>query len=198
MTQPTEPARSMDPERPLTSSVSEPESVVQENETDAAKILQLAAKVAELEDRNLRLFADFENFRRRAHRDLAMAEANAMAEVIAAILPVVDNLERAAKAAEGGPPTLTEGLSMLVRQAAGTFERLGVQSLPGEGATFDPTVHEAVGTVETTQWEPGTVAEVLARGYRLADRVIRPSLVRVAERAPEPPEAGEDPAGIAQ
>jgi molecular chaperone GrpE len=165
----------------------------------AAKAAEaVAARLAELEERHLRLLAEFENFRRRSAREMAAAGERAVGEAAAAFLPVLDNLERAEGAAAEAPAALREGIAMVLRQGREALGKLGLVAIPAAGEPFDPALHDAVGEVATDRVPPGHVAEVLRAGYRIGDRVVRPAMVRVAaapgadaDAAPEP--AGTDP-----
>lgn len=136
-------------------------------------------EVAELRDRHLRLLADFDNFRKRAERELEDRTRYMLAEPIRELLPVLDNLERAL-AAQGAEGDLLRGVEMIARQFLDVLRRFGVEPIPAVGAPFDPRRHEAVMSVESTDVAEPTVVEELQRGYVLRDRLLRPALVRVA------------------
>ncbi len=135
----------------------------------------------ELDQRYLRLAADFENFRRRKNQELADRSRYASEDAARALLPVLDNLRRAvAHAAEVGTEEFfVSGLELVVREFEGALEKLGVVPIEVEGQPFDPSLHEAIGSVEGGDVAVDTVADEVQRGYRLHDRVLRPSLVRV-------------------
>ena len=142
------------------------------------------AAAPEIDERYLRLAADFENFRRRKAQELADRTRYASEDAARALLPALDNLRRAvAHAAEEGPSELVSGLELVVREFDAALERLGVTPIPAAGEPFDPAVHEAIGGDESDQVEVDTVADEVQRGYRLHDRVLRPALVRVAHPA---------------
>ena len=106
------------------------------------------------------------------------------------MLPVVDNLERAIEhavsSAEGGSPgPIVDGVQLVLRQFATAFERLEVTPIEAMGQPFDPNLHEAISQLESDQ-PPGTIIQVLQRGYRSADRLLRPTLVVVAKAKAEP------------
>jgi molecular chaperone GrpE len=137
------------------------------------------------DERYLRLAADFENFRRRKNQELADRSRYASEDAARALLPVLDNLRRAvAHAAEAGTEEfLVSGLELVVREFEAALEKLGVVPIDAEGQPFDPSLHEAIGSVEGGDVEVDTVADEVQRGYRLHDRVLRPSLVRVMHPA---------------
>ena len=142
------------------------------------------AGLAELSARYTRLAADFENHRRRSARE-AVERSRYGAETAArALLPVLDNLRRAVDHAPADTPAgLLEGLHHTVRQFEDALASVGVVPIEAEGQPFDPSLHEAVMGEESADVEVDTVAADLQRGYRLHDRVLRPSMVKVAHPA---------------
>ena len=164
----------------------------------AARIAELEAQLAAAEkekkdnwDKYLRSVADLENYRKRTKRDIDDAKADTKSRVLKEILPVVDNLERAMAheaPGEGGGAVL-EGIKLVHRQFQTALERVEVTALDALGQPFDPNQHEAIGQEESDQ-PAGTIVKVLQTGYKLGDRLLRPSLVVVArpraQSAPEP------------
>jgi molecular chaperone GrpE len=143
----------------------------------------MRALLAERENRYLRLAADFDNFRRRKAQELADRARYGSEDAARALIPALDNLRRAVDhAPEGTEPAFLEGVRMVVRQFEEALASLGVTPIEAVGARFDPALHEAIAGVET-EVEHDTVLDELQRGYRLHDRVIRPSVVRVAHPA---------------
>ncbi len=144
----------------------------------------LAAKEAECQDlfqRLQRLQADFENYRRRVRREQEELVMYANEDLMKDLLPVLDNLERAVAAPAGGDVNAyLEGVSMICRQMKDSLSRRGLAEIQSVGHPFDPVQHHAVMQVEVEGVEENTVVEDLQKGYRLRDRVIRPSLVKVA------------------
>jgi molecular chaperone GrpE len=180
----------------LRSDNGEPDTAVE------ARIDELGARLREAEDRRLRQAADFENYKRRAERDRQEVLAYAATTVAERLLPVIDDAERAlAHVPEGTDEEWLRGLHLVVAKLRDVLASVGVEPIEALGARFDPRFHEAVGFVETTAQPEGTVVDDLRRGYRLRDRVLRPSVVRLArspaeaEPRPEPgPEPGPEPA----
>jgi molecular chaperone GrpE len=128
-----------------------------------------------------RLQAEFANYRKRAQRDQESLVARAGERVVKELLPVVDDLERALHAAEQHEEaTLEEGVRLVHRSLADLLRREGLQEIETEGQ-FDPHVHEALLSQPAEGAEAGAVIEVLQKGYRLGDRVLRPARVIVAE-----------------
>jgi molecular chaperone GrpE len=164
----------------------EPEVRVGDGEGEAGAAAEAsAATTAEPDERYLRLAADFENFRRRKNQELVDRSRYASEDAAKALLPVLDNLRRAvAHAAEAGTEEFfVSGLELVVREFEAALEKLGVVPIEAEGRPFDPALHEAIGGVEGGDVEVDTVVDEVQRGYRLHDRVLRPSLVRVVHPA---------------
>ncbi len=121
--------------------------------------------------------ADFQNFRRRNQTARADGYADGAREVIAALLPAIDNLERAIAAA-GEESPLLEGVRMTLNQLLDSLKKFGLEEIPAQGEAFDPELHHAV-MKEVTD-DPGKVLEVLQKGYRVKDRIIRYAMVKVS------------------
>ena len=145
-------------------------------------------RVAELErerdeylDSLQRLKAEFDNFRKRTARESAAQSARAGEALVKELLPVLDDLERALVAAEEHEEAkLEDGVRLVHRALADVLARAGVSEIETAGV-FDPHVHEALLAQPVDGAEPGSVVEVLQKGYRLGDRVLRPARVVVAE-----------------
>jgi molecular chaperone GrpE len=128
-----------------------------------------------------RVQADFENYRKRAARDQERLVAHAHERLVRELLPVLDDLERTLEAAERHEEAaLVDGVKLVERSLRTTLEKEGLVEIETD-SVFDPHVHEAVLTQAREGAEPGAVLEVLQRGYRLGDRVVRPARVIVAE-----------------
>jgi molecular chaperone GrpE len=136
---------------------------------DAARYLELAQRTQ----------AEFENFRKRATRDIAQAGQRAKANLVRELLPVVDNLERALATANPEEDHLAEGVRLVHVELINTLERNGIQAFDPAGEQFDPTVHEAISMREGENGS-GIVLDVVEKGYRLGDNVIRPARVVVS------------------
>ena len=162
------------------------------NDVQHARIaeLEIALKASDKDrkdnwDKYLRAVADLENGRKRAKRDVDDAKAESRAKVLKEMLPVVDNLERAVEHAgtdaAGDSKALVDGIRLVLRQFTQAFERLDVSSVDAMGQPFDPNLHEAISQQETDEHPPGTIVQVLQRGYRAGERLLRPALVVVAK-----------------
>lgn len=141
---------------------------------------KLKADMAQLTDVKLRLAAEYDNFRKRSQREKDAIYSDATASTVTALLPVIDNVERALAAQNASAEDMRKGVEMINTQALQVFEKLGVASFGAVGEAFDPNIHHCVGTVEAEGVESGAIALVLQKGYKLGDKVIRPAMVQVA------------------
>jgi molecular chaperone GrpE len=141
------------------------------------------AEQAKLKDQLLRTLADFDNFRKRSRRELSDAERRGRDDMLKEMLPVFDNLDRASVHAETATDVkaLADGIGLVMRQFADTLAKLGIERVPAVGQPFDPSVHEAVQQLETSDFEPGTIAAEVQAGYKNSEKLIRPALVVVAK-----------------
>ena len=144
---------------------------------------KLAAKeeeIASLTDQYQRMLAEYANYKRRTEQEKAQIGEFTTADVLKKLLPVVDNFDRAA-AAEAGP-AYKDGILMIVKQLGETLGKLGLTEIEAEGKPFDPEDHYAVQRVDATDGvQPDTVTQVLQKGYKLGNRLLRPAMVVVAE-----------------
>lgn len=129
-------------------------------------------------DKLLRTMAEYDNFRKRTAKEKEGIYADAYSDVLKEILPVMDNLERAAQA-EGNVEDLKKGIEMTLKGCTDAFKKLGVEEIDASGE-FDPNYHNAVMHVEDEKLGKNVVAEVLQKGYKKDDKVIRYSMVKVA------------------
>ena len=158
---------------------------VEETSAEVDELEALRNENEELIDTLQRLQADFENYRKRAQRDQEALVTRAGERIVKELLPVLDDLERALEAAEQHEEAkLEEGVKLVHRQLAQLLEKEGLAAVETDGK-FDPHVHEALLT-QPSESEEGSVVEVLQKGYRLGDRVLRPARVVVAGPKEEP------------
>jgi len=145
------------------------------------KIKELEGKIEEYENKLLRAQADFENYRRRVRLDQESAQKYRAQSLISDLLPALDNFERALQieAKDEQTKSLLQGMEMVYRQVLQAMEKEGLEAIEAVGKEFDPTVHQAVMQVEDENYPSNIVVEVLQKGYKLKDRVIRPSMVKV-------------------
>ncbi len=132
----------------------------------------------EWHDRFIRLSADFDNFKKRSVTEKNAAYANATADAVAELLPIIDNLERAIAAAEDSP--MKAGVEMVLTQALKAFENLNVTPVGIPGDIFDPQIHNAVMHVDDEEQGENVIVEVFQKGYRMGDKIVRHALVKVA------------------
>lgn len=141
--------------------------------------LKLQEENTQLFARLQRLQADFDNYRKRVKAEKQEWAGQAVCDFIRELLPVIDNLERA-KQAEGSAQALADGVELVYRQFLSVLEKQGVQAIEACGCAFDPNCHHAIMQVEC-EAEENTVVDELQKGYKLHDRVLRPSMVKVAK-----------------
>lgn len=183
-TQETTPEELTTEQEPLDSSESpkEPEvPTVLQSELDS-KIEELQ----EMNDKHLRLAAEFENYKRRAQRDQSDSVRYGNEKLLKDLLPTVDNLERAIQCSQeqGNSEGLLEGVELSYKQFLATLEKLGVKQVEKSiGEPFDPAKHQAVGQVESSTVPENCVVDEYQKGYFLQDRILRPAMVTVAQAA---------------
>ena len=146
------------------------------------KLKAAQEKAKENHDLYLRTMAEFDNFRKRTAKEKQNVYSDAIQEMVSVLLPLVDNFERALNAevcTEEGI-ALKAGVEMIFKQMFEIFQKLGVKEIETDGVTFDPNLHEAVSHIEDEAYGEQEIAEVFQKGYRLNDKVIRHSMVKVA------------------
>lgn len=148
-------------------------------ETDEEEVAKLRREIADLRDRSMRTLADFDNFRKRSERERQETRKYALAEPLREFLEIVDNLGLALSAA-GSADDLKRGVEMIHRQMQELLRRLGVKEIEALNQPFDPALHEAVQREEDPTVKTPTVVGELRRGYMLHERLLRPSMVKVA------------------
>ncbi|PFJ16762.1 nucleotide exchange factor GrpE [Bacillus cereus] len=145
------------------------------------KVDELQAKLTETEGRMLRLQADFENHKRHVQMDKQAAEKYRAQSLVSDILPALDNFERAmqVEATDEQMKSLLQGMEMVYRQLLEAMAKEGVEAIEAVGKQFNPHEHQAVMQIEDSEFESNVVVEEFQKGYKLKDRVIRPSMVKV-------------------
>jgi molecular chaperone GrpE len=146
-----------------------------------------AARISELEDKWRRALADLDNYRKRAVRALEQERSGERARTAAEWLPVLDNLERALEHTDADPGAVIQGVRSVLEQARDVICRLGFPRREDEGEPFDPTRHEAVGTVADSGAPDGTIVRVLRPGYGEGPTQLRPAQVLVAKGSGDAP-----------
>lgn len=148
----------------------------------ADPLAELTAEKNALQDRLLRLAAEFDNYRKRIDRDRRDQADTAVASAVEDLLPIVDSLERALEAPAGeDADSYREGVELIHRQMLDLLRRRGVTPIESVGADFDPQLHQAVAHEASPEHREGEVMEEFRRGYKLGDRLLRPAMVKVAK-----------------
>ena len=152
-----------------------------------AELKRLQNALAEAQEAVLRRQADFENYRKRVERERGETHNRIVGDIAKKLLPVTDNISRALDAERSLETSesaefrhFLHGVELINKQLPEVLESFGVEPIAAVGERFDPQVHEAVVTEPSDEHEPDTVIEELARGYRIGDRLLRPSMVKVA------------------
>jgi len=147
-----------------------------------AELAKAKAQAEEHYDHLLRLQADFDNYRKRSQKEKTELIKYASERIVADLLPVLDNFERAACAAKVNPDiaAFSQGVDMIFRQLQAALSKEGLKAMDAVGQPFDPNLHEAVLRVESEEHPENTVVEELQKGYYLKEKVLRPCMVKVS------------------
>lgn len=180
------------PEENATSAPMRESADAQSVEALQSSLSSKAEEVQDLQDRYLRLAAEFENFKKLALRDQREHVRFANERLLKEFLPVIDNLERAIRSAKenAGGNALIQGVELTLKQALETLAKFGLQPMDSAGKPFDPAWHQAVAKVESATQPENTVVEEFQRGYTLHDRVLRAAMVSVASPSASPDAGG--------
>ena len=158
------------------------EAVGQEAQALEERLKAAEEELKGLKDKYLRLLADFDNYRKRMEEELKAREREGVLKALRALLPVLDDLDRALEFAEASPESIRQGVRAIRDGFFRILAGLGVEEVPGAGEAFDPRYHEAVGLLPG---EPGKVAKVFQRGFRMGEALVRPARVAVGEEKQE-------------
>lgn len=152
----------------------------------SAELEQLREELEEARDRNLRMLAELDNYRKRARREIEEERRYAQLPLLQDLLPVVDNVGRAIAAADraADPVTLVDGFKMVAQQLENILTKHHCVRIPAQGAPFDPHLHQAIMQQPTKDHPTNTVVQVAQEGYQLHDRVLRPAQVVVTTQPP--------------
>ncbi|QNK48075.1 nucleotide exchange factor GrpE [Brevibacterium sp. PAMC23299] len=147
------------------------------------KIAELEAEIEEMDNRYLRLQADFDNSRRRAKLDMEAAQKYRVQSIASDLVEALDNFERATKIEAENEQTksLLSGMEMVYKAITGALAKEGIEPISSVGEEFDPRLHQAVMQVQDENFGSNIVVEEFQKGYLLKDRVIRPAMVKVNE-----------------
>ena len=143
-----------------------------------AKLAAKEKEIAELNDKYLRLYAEYDNFRRRSAKEREGIYSDAKSDALKNILPILDNMERATAFTEADK--ILEGMNLILKSFNENFAKMGVKEIEALGKTFDPEVHYAVMHIEDESYGENEVVEVLQKGYICGEKVIRYAMVKVA------------------
>ncbi|WP_437599915.1 nucleotide exchange factor GrpE [Sorangium sp. So ce590] len=162
--------------------------------TPEDKLGEAQAEAARMREQLLRTAADFDNFRKRSRREVDEAQRRGRETILKDLLPVFDNLERAASHAESAPDakSVAEGVRIVAKQFVDTLDRMGIKRIAAVGKPFDPSVHEAIQQIESTEHPAGVVIAEVQPGYIQGDYLLRAAMVVVSKGSPGEPasEAG--------
>jgi molecular chaperone GrpE len=169
------------------------EDLIFPEEEAAAELTDLEKARAErdrMRDQLMRIAADFDNFRKRSRKEIEEVRRRTIEDTLREVLPIVDNLERAADAMGTATEVsaVTDGVQMVLRGFEDIASRLGLKRVETVGHQFDPTCHDAMQQQETNEHPPGTIVSEVVPGYYLGERLLRPAMVVVAK----PPTKSED------
>ena len=174
---PPSPATAQETVPPTTSPTGEADQVEQDFEALLADAHREKEEYLELAKRTK---ADFENFRKRVAGDVQAAQARGKGEVAREVIDAVDNLERALEAADGSGDGLASGVEMVLGSLRETLKKHGIEVVDPAGERFDPNQHEALSTMPVEGTESGQVVEVMQKGYRMDEQLLRPARVVVS------------------
>ena len=152
-------------------------------EKKTKKDKELEALKQELDSKNdllLRTAAEFDNYKKRTDRERASIAEFAKANVVKEILPILDNIDRAALMEDKTSPDYIKGIELIVKQLEAIGGKIGITEIAQVGDTFDPNCHEAVMHIDDENFGENVIAEVLQKGYKIGDTIIRPAMVKVA------------------
>jgi molecular chaperone GrpE len=163
--------------------------------TPEEKVAEAQAEVARIREQLLRTAADYDNYRKRTRREVDDAQRRGRESAIKDLLPVFDNLERATAHADTASDmkSLADGIRIVLKQFIDTLDRMGIKRVPTVGKPFDPSVHEAIQQIESTEHPAGIVIAEVQPGYILGDHLLRAPLVVVSKGAPAAPTPESEP-----
>lgn len=158
----------------------ETEALKKELEKTKKELEEAKSSLEEKNNKYLTMLAEYDNFRKRSTLEKERTYSDAKSDALAQILPVIDNLERAASYGGGNAENVAKGLEMTLRSFSEVLEKLGIKEIEALGKTFDPELHNAVFHVDDESYGEQEIIEVLQKGYIIGDRVLRYAMVKVA------------------
>ncbi len=155
----------------------------EEPESEPSELEKAHAERDRMRDQLLRIAADFDNFRKRSRKEIEEVRRRTIEDTLREVLPIVDNLERAADSMTGATDVsaVSDGVRMVLRGFDDIANRLGLKRVSSVGNQFDPTCHDAMQQEETDEHAPGTIVSEVVPGYFLGERLLRPAMVVVAK-----------------
>ncbi|MBR5221426.1 MAG: nucleotide exchange factor GrpE [Clostridia bacterium] len=145
-----------------------------------AELEACKAELAAEKEKYLRMAAEYDNYRRRSAKEREAAYSDAYADALMQIIPVIDNLERAAGYGNAGDAKqLSDGVNMILTQFTSVLEKMGIEAFGEKGDLFDPNIHNAIMHEEDPEQDESILGEVFQRGYRRGDKIIRCAMVKV-------------------
>ena len=162
------------------------EETVEQTETEEVKELTVEEKLTEelntQKDKYMRLYAEYDNYRKRTQSEKVAIYADATAKAVEEILPIADSVTMALSqfADKDVPPEFSKGIELIANQLKASFDKMGVTSFGAVGDEFDPNIHNAISKIEDESLGENTLAQVYQIGYKLNDKIIRHAMVVVA------------------
>lgn len=152
-----------------------------ELEETKKRVAELSGELSDEKDKYLRMLAEYDNFRKRVQKEKESIYSDAVSDSVSVLLAVLDNLERAAAVdvSQSDAQSVVDGVKKILDQAGEVFAKLGVEEIPALGEQFNPEVHNAVMHGDSDEYGENVVSEVFLKGYRIGDKVIRHSMVKV-------------------
>ena len=146
------------------------------------KISELEEALKESEDKYIRMLAEYDNFKKRTQKEKESLYKDGIADSVEKLLTVLDNLDRAAAVdvSNADAQSVVDGVNKILEQAKEVFSKMGVEEIAAKGEKFNPELHNAVMHEENEEYEENTVSEVFLKGYKMGDKIIRHSMVKVA------------------
>lgn len=151
----------------------------EENDSLKAQVEKLGSQITQCAEKFDGLVAEYENYRRRTTAEKENLSTESASKAVLTLLPALDNLERAMPFAESNYDSFKKGVEMTLRQLTDAFKSLGIEEIEAQGSVFDPELHDAVMHVEDDSLGESIITDVFQKGYRLGDKVVRPSVVKV-------------------
>lgn len=158
------------------------EKKTSKKEKENKRIAELENALKESEDKYLRMLAEYDNYKKRTQKEKEAIYTDATCDSVEKLLTVLDNLDRAAAVdvTNSDAQSVVDGVNKILEQAKEVFAKMGVEEIPAKGESFNPELHNAVMHEENDEYDENTVSEVFLKGYKLGDKVIRHSMVKVA------------------